>query len=77
MNGFIGCKVLGILFLCVASVLMRVFIDVHDQPAIVRQYMRYAAQIDSPESLPHHVRRAIQMYVPLSATDSILLTRLL
>ena len=77
MNGFIGCKVLAILFLCVASVLVRGFIDVHDQPAIVRQYMRYAAQIDSPESLPHHVRRAIQMYVPLSSTDSILLTRLL
>ncbi|KAN0087886.1 Thiamine pyrophosphate enzyme, N-terminal TPP binding domain containing protein [Tylopilus felleus] len=35
--------------------------DVHDQPAIVRQYMRYTAQIGSPESLPHHVRRALQI----------------
>ncbi|KAF8553681.1 thiamine diphosphate-binding protein [Imleria badia] len=35
--------------------------DVHDQPAIVRQYMRYAAQIGSPASLPHHIRRALQI----------------
>ncbi|KAF8133294.1 thiamine pyrophosphate enzyme, N-terminal TPP binding domain-containing protein [Boletus edulis] len=35
--------------------------DVHDQPAIVRQYMRYTAQIGSPESLPHQVRRALQI----------------
>ncbi|KAF9219155.1 thiamine diphosphate-binding protein [Gyrodon lividus] len=35
--------------------------DVHDQPAIVRQYMRYAAQIGSPANIPHHVRRALQI----------------
>ncbi|KAG8214858.1 thiamine pyrophosphate enzyme [Butyriboletus roseoflavus] len=35
--------------------------DVHDQPTIVRQYMRYAAQIGSPASVPHQVRRALQI----------------
>lgn len=42
------------------------FIDVHDQSTIVRQYMRYAAQISSPANLPHQVRRALQMYAPCS-----------
>ncbi|KAF9235634.1 thiamine pyrophosphate enzyme, N-terminal TPP binding domain-containing protein [Melanogaster broomeanus] len=37
------------------------FQDVHDQPAIVRQYMRYTAQISSPANLPHVVRRALQI----------------
>ncbi|KAF9235635.1 thiamine pyrophosphate enzyme, N-terminal TPP binding domain-containing protein [Melanogaster broomeanus] len=36
-------------------------VDVHDQPAIVRQYMRYTAQISSPANLPHVVRRALQI----------------
>ncbi|KIJ05974.1 hypothetical protein PAXINDRAFT_103561 [Paxillus involutus ATCC 200175] len=35
--------------------------DVHDQPTIVRQYMRYTAQIGSPVNLPHIVRRALQI----------------
>ncbi|EGN97798.1 hypothetical protein SERLA73DRAFT_109025 [Serpula lacrymans var. lacrymans S7.3] len=35
--------------------------DVHDQPAILRQYMRYTAQINSPANLPHLVRRALQI----------------
>ncbi|KAF9235636.1 thiamine pyrophosphate enzyme, N-terminal TPP binding domain-containing protein [Melanogaster broomeanus] len=35
--------------------------DVHDQPAIVRQYMRHTAQISSPANLPHVVRRALQI----------------
>ncbi|KIK93644.1 hypothetical protein PAXRUDRAFT_502856 [Paxillus rubicundulus Ve08.2h10] len=35
--------------------------DVHDQPTIVRQYMRYTAQIGSPSNLPHLVRRALQI----------------
>ncbi|KIJ61112.1 hypothetical protein HYDPIDRAFT_138271 [Hydnomerulius pinastri MD-312] len=35
--------------------------DVHDQPTIVRQYMRYTAQIGSPANLPHLVRRALQI----------------
>ncbi|KAI9464358.1 thiamine pyrophosphate enzyme, N-terminal TPP binding domain-containing protein [Boletus coccyginus] len=35
--------------------------DVPDQPAIVRQYMRYTAQIASPANLPHQVRRALQI----------------
>ena len=61
-NGFIRYKVLYIIARCKA--LIQGFIDVHDQPAIVRQYMRYTAQIGSPESLPHHVRRALQMYAP-------------
>ncbi|KAF9235637.1 hypothetical protein BU15DRAFT_64643 [Melanogaster broomeanus] len=35
--------------------------DVHDQPTIVRQYMRHVAQISSPANLPHVVRRALQI----------------
>ncbi|KAH7913373.1 thiamine pyrophosphate enzyme, N-terminal TPP binding domain-containing protein [Hygrophoropsis aurantiaca] len=35
--------------------------DTHDQPAIVRQYMRYTAQINAPENVPHLVRRALQI----------------
>ncbi|KAF8840623.1 thiamine diphosphate-binding protein [Paxillus ammoniavirescens] len=35
--------------------------DVHDQPTIVRQYMRYTAQIGSPANLPHIIRRALQI----------------
>ncbi|KAH7885059.1 thiamine pyrophosphate enzyme, N-terminal TPP binding domain-containing protein [Phlebopus sp. FC_14] len=35
--------------------------DVHDQPAIVRPYMRYTAQINSPVGLPNLVRRALQI----------------
>lgn len=35
--------------------------DVPDQPAIVRQYMRFTAQINAPENVPHLVRRALQI----------------
>ncbi|KAG1790042.1 thiamine pyrophosphate enzyme, N-terminal TPP binding domain-containing protein [Suillus variegatus] len=35
--------------------------DVPDQPAIVRQYMRFTAQINAPENIPHLVRRALQI----------------
>ncbi|KAG2357607.1 thiamine pyrophosphate enzyme, N-terminal TPP binding domain-containing protein [Suillus spraguei] len=35
--------------------------DVPDQPAIVRQYMRFTAQINTPENVPHLVRRALQI----------------
>ncbi|KAG1826595.1 thiamine pyrophosphate enzyme, N-terminal TPP binding domain-containing protein [Suillus subalutaceus] len=35
--------------------------DIPDQPAIVRQYMRFTAQINAPENVPHLVRRALQI----------------
>ncbi|KAL1752602.1 thiamine pyrophosphate enzyme, N-terminal TPP binding domain-containing protein [Schizophyllum commune] len=35
--------------------------DIHDQPAIVRQYMRFTAQIDTPKNTPQMVRRALQI----------------
>ncbi|KAJ8583334.1 thiamine diphosphate-binding protein [Rhizopogon salebrosus TDB-379] len=35
--------------------------DVPDQSAIVRQYMRFTAQINAPDNVPHLVRRALQI----------------
>ncbi|KAL1742705.1 thiamine pyrophosphate enzyme, N-terminal TPP binding domain-containing protein [Schizophyllum fasciatum] len=35
--------------------------DVHDQPAIVRQYMRFTAQIDTPKNTSQLIRRALQI----------------
>ena len=37
--------------------------DVPDQPAIVRQYMRYTAQIQSGKNASKIILRALQMYV--------------
>ncbi len=37
--------------------------DVPDQPAIVRQYMRYTAQIQSGKNASKVILRALQMYV--------------
>ena len=38
-------------------------IDAHDQSAIVRQYMRYTAQIQSGKTASKQILRALQMYV--------------
>jgi hypothetical protein len=37
--------------------------DIPDQPAIVRQYMRFTAQISSASTISQVVRRGLQMYV--------------
>ena len=44
--------------------------DVPDQPSIVRQYMRYTAQIQSGKNARQMVLRALQMFVDLRFTRS-------
>ena len=38
-----------------------VAIDVHDQPAIVRQYMRFTRQINSGKDVRNAILRGLQM----------------
>ena len=52
---------------------MQLVIDAHDQPAIVRQYMRYTVQIQSGKTASRQIMRALQMCV---ATLGNLITRL-
>ena len=52
---------------------MQPVIDAHDQPAIVRQYMRYTVQIQSGKTASRQIMRALQMCV---ATLGNLITRL-
>ena len=39
-------------------------VDVPDQPAIVRQYMRYTGQIHSGKNAAKVMMRALQMWAP-------------
>ena len=41
--------------------------DVHDQPSIVRQYMRYVGQVHDGLTVQNNVLRALQLWV-LSVT---------
>ena len=41
-------------------------VDAHDQSAIVRQYMRYTAQIQSGKTVSKQILRALQMCVSSS-----------
>ena len=36
--------------------------DIPDQPSIVRQYMRHTTQLNSAATIPHAVRRGLQLY---------------
>jgi len=39
--------------------------DIPDQPSIVRQYMRHTTQLNSAATIPHAVRRGLQLYESL------------
>ena len=60
-SGRCGTKVIFAIVLFV--LVSRLLVDVPDQPSIVRQYMRYTAQIQSGKNARQMVLRALQMFV--------------
>lgn len=61
MNGLCGSKVIYLIpdLICILKLWYK---DIPDQSAIVRQYMRFTAQISSGATTAQVIQRSLQMY---------------